>query len=81
MARQKFWMVLGRGTPTFRHYTKASAVTEAERLASLNPGQEFHVLESLAACKKQDVVWENTEATTVGCSCDPLDVRVEISEF
>ena len=58
MARDKFWMVLGNGTPTHRHQSKSSAVTEAERLARLNPFSEFVVLESLAVCKKTDLSWE-----------------------
>ena len=60
MARDKFWMVLGSGTPTYRHPSKATAVAEAERLASMNPGQEFAVLESLAVCKKTQILWEAT---------------------
>ena len=58
MSRGKFWMVLGRGTPCYRHPSKQSAQTEAERLASENPGEEFTVLESLATCVKSDMRWE-----------------------
>jgi len=60
MARDKFWMVLGNGTPTYRHPAKSTAVAEAERLARMNPGTEFVVLESLAVCKKTEVLWEAT---------------------
>lgn len=60
MKREKFWMVLGVGAPVFRHSTKQSAKTEAERLAKLNPGQEFVVLESLAFVKTPSVIWESS---------------------
>ena len=53
----KFWMVVGRGTPTHRHPTLQSAKAEAERLARIDPTQEFVVLESVSACKKNDVTW------------------------
>ena len=58
MSKSKFWMVLGSGAPTFRHPTKKSAAGEAERLAKLNPGYEFVVLESIATVKKTDIHWE-----------------------
>lgn len=51
-------MVVGIGTPTYRHPSKQSARTEAERLARMNPGQEFTVLESLATVVKQELAWE-----------------------
>lgn len=43
-----FWMVWspeGR-PPTHRHESRNLALTEAERLARANPGQEFFVLEA-----------------------------------
>ncbi len=46
-----FWFVWnpdGR-SPTFRHLSEDNAVTEAERLARLNPGETFVVLESVCA--------------------------------
>lgn len=58
MSKSKFWMVLGSWAPTFRHPTKKSAAGEAERLAKLNPGYEFVVLESIATVKKTDIQWE-----------------------
>lgn len=61
MAQQKFWMVLGEGTPTFRHASKQSAITEAERLARFFPRRPFVVLESLATVCKTDVSWEPHE--------------------
>lgn len=60
MGLEKFWMVLGSGTPAYRHPSKSTAIQEAERLARLNPGEEFVILESLAVCKKQDLLWEPT---------------------
>lgn len=71
MAKDKFWMVLGNGVPVYRHPSKHSAITEAERLAMLNPFNEFVVLESLAICKKTSVSWEPTignESDTEGAS-------------
>lgn len=48
MSRQ-FWMVWNpnRNPPTHRHDTEASAETEAERLAKLNPGEHFIILEAV----------------------------------
>lgn len=56
-----FWLIWNeRGsTPTVRHETKASARAEAERLARMNPGQSFHVLELVGTCKRVDVEWTN----------------------
>lgn len=64
--RPKFWMVLGKGEPTFRHRTKKSAQDEAERLARAYPRDEFVVLESLATVVRSDVQWE------LNAECDPL---------
>lgn len=44
--------------PRFQHDTAESAKVEAERLARLNPGTEFHILHSVAFCVKQEVKWE-----------------------
>ena len=54
---QKFWMILGSGTPTYRHQEFRSAKEEAERLARNNPGVEFTVLESVAHVVRSDMVW------------------------
>lgn len=45
----QFWMVWNpnRNQPVYRHDTEASAETEAERLARLNPGEQFFVLEAV----------------------------------
>lgn len=54
---EKFWMVLGSGTPVYKHKSIKSASLEAERLARENPGMEFVVLESLASVVKSDLSW------------------------
>jgi hypothetical protein len=58
MYKEQFWMVLGAGTPNCQHLTLDSAKKEAERLARLNPGQAFTVLQSIATVVKSDVKWE-----------------------
>ncbi|KNY20373.1 hypothetical protein [Methylobacterium sp. ARG-1] len=50
-----FWMVHGDGPANHRHGSRASAVTEAERLARANPGKVFVVLEAVEAVRKIDV--------------------------
>ncbi len=57
MSTTPFWMVWGihSGPPTFQHQSEESARNEAERLARLNPGKQFVVLESVAAYTKTDV--------------------------
>lgn len=50
MAEYIFWVVwnfdekTGGRPPKWRHTSEANACAEAERLARLNPGAEFHVL-------------------------------------
>lgn len=41
--------------PTFIHERRESAIAEAERLARENPGQLFHVCESVLAKRKVDI--------------------------
>ena len=55
----KFWMVLGYSMPVYRHESRKSAITEAERLARQYPGTEFTVLESLASVVKSDITWKS----------------------
>lgn len=45
----KFWMVWNEqgNIPMFKHHMRCDAQNEAERLARNNPGQTFHVLESI----------------------------------
>lgn len=52
---QRFWMVQGDGPARYRHYTRASAETEAHRLARENPGRIFFVLETVSAVRRRDV--------------------------
>lgn len=43
-----FWLVWspnGARSPTVKHRTEAEAEREAERLADLNPGREFYVVQ------------------------------------
>lgn len=56
--QSKFWMVLGRAMPVFKHNTEQSARTEAERLAKINPGESFTVLESVGTCSMSSMVWQ-----------------------
>lgn len=54
----KFWMVwnpVGRA-PVYRHESRASAEREAERLAKLNPTNEFYILEALGFLRKRPEV-------------------------
>lgn len=57
MNEPRFWMVygMGQGQPTARHKTFDSARAEASRLARLNPGIDFFVLEAVGAARKVDV--------------------------
>lgn len=64
MSKGKFWMVLGSGEPIMRHPSKQSAASEAERLARLNPGREFVVLESLATVVRSELRWEMNDLDT-----------------
>lgn len=68
MDTKKFWMVLGLGTPVYRHDSEDSARAEAERLAENCPGSEFVVLESIASVRKSSVQWEDH----IDCSSIPF---------
>lgn len=61
MAFQRFWMVLGSGTPVVRHPTLEQARKEAERLARQDSGQSFYVLEAVGHCVKSDVRWDQPD--------------------
>lgn len=56
-----YWFVWchNGGGPTYKHQTLESACAEAERLARLNPGEEFHVLKSVRSVMKTDVAWSD----------------------
>lgn len=61
----KFWMVWNpaRYAPTYKHPSKESAQAEAGRLARMNPGQHFWVMEAQGFMRTSDpCVW--TEAET-----------------
>lgn len=48
MEAPPFWLVWspnGDRSPSFKHLTEADAEREAERLADLNPGREFYVVQ------------------------------------
>jgi hypothetical protein len=58
MGDKQFWLVWspnGLAPPRFRHDTKQAAETEAVRLARLNRGEEFFVLEAVSSARVQDV--------------------------
>lgn len=53
-----FWFVWnpdGR-SPQYKHQSEQSAIAEAERLARLNGGQTFVVLESICARRTDDMI-------------------------
>jgi hypothetical protein len=58
---ETFWMIWNKkGTaPKVRHTDIRAAKCEAERLARLNPGERFIVLEAIGSCIKRDVEWDN----------------------
>ena len=51
----RFWMVQGTGPANHRHASRASAEAEAHRLARVNPGELFFVMEAVAAVRRRDV--------------------------
>jgi hypothetical protein len=61
--QQPFWMVWNEQghAPTFKHITVESARAEAERLARLNPGHQFHVLAALGHCSFNAVNWTQVD--------------------
>lgn len=67
MKRERFWLVCnpsGRA-PTHRHISRESADTEADRLASSNPGQDFIVMKAVggvsAEAKKTKIEFQTTD--------------------
>jgi hypothetical protein len=58
---ETFWMVYGIGCrqPTKQHGTERLAREEAARLAILDPGVTFVVLQSICCCVKKDVEWQD----------------------
>lgn len=45
----RFWMVKGGGPSFHKHETRAAAEAEAMRLAGMDPGKLFYVMEAVAA--------------------------------
>lgn len=56
--RMTFWMVRAENNDftRHRHPTRLAAEKEAERLAGLNPGIRFYVLESMGHAIRRDPV-------------------------
>lgn len=52
-----FWMVFTPSgcAPKFQHSTEKEAECEARRLAAMNPGQTFYVLQAIGKARKVDV--------------------------
>lgn len=56
---EKFWLVWRENgsAPSYRHLTHESAKKESERLARLERGVHFHVLENMGSTVSSDVRW------------------------
>ncbi len=57
---EPFWVIWnpeGRN-PAFKHTSPVEARAEAQRLARLNPGQEFYILRAESKCKLAEFQWE-----------------------
>ncbi len=52
---KRFWMVKGMGEPHASHDSEELATAEAMRLARINPGQYFYIMESIKVVKKTEV--------------------------
>lgn len=67
MKHEIFYLVWNpqAGTPTYRHETEDSAISEAKRLAAKNPGQEFFVMASIGRATKIDVAYDKFTPTTL----------------
>ncbi len=63
----EFWMVYNPqgGAPTYQHSSFQQAKAEAERLARMNPGQSFYVLQACGMARKVDVEWVNINIDNV----------------
>jgi hypothetical protein len=61
---EKFWMIWKENgsCPTVTHNSRRSAEHEAERLARLEPGKSFVVLESVKFCTIDNPIhWYDTD--------------------
>ena len=54
-----FWLVWNENgrIPVVKHPEEAVARKEAERIARLQPGDTFHVMQCICSCRKIDVEW------------------------
>ena len=57
--RTAFFMVKGAGPTNVIHSSREVAEREARRLASLNPGERFFVLQAVTSFHKADVERED----------------------
>lgn len=74
MDENNFWMVWNpqRQPPSHRHPTRHAAEQEAERLALLQPGHKFYVLEALSFCQHRMVSWSKLHPTDEQLATAPL---------
>lgn len=59
-----------RSAPTVKHPSEEIAMSEAKRLARLNPGEKFFVLQAIAALEKIDVGVVKLGSGGANCCCD-----------
>lgn len=54
-----FWLIWNESArpPNVKHFSLREARDEAKRLARANPGQKFHILQSIETCEILDVMW------------------------
>ncbi len=58
---KKIWCVFnpnGRA-PSHVHDSKGSAINEAKRLAQINPGHKFYVMEGVGCAEKVDIAYHD----------------------
>ena len=57
---RSFYMVWNETTKEtkYRHATLEAAKAKAERLARINPGIRFYVLQAIGGARKADVDWQ-----------------------
>jgi hypothetical protein len=67
MKSPPFYLVwaAGRGAPVVKHETQGKAEKEAERLASLNPGDDFYVLQPVMRLREVRVEREHYETDQI----------------
>jgi len=67
MKQPPFYLVWaeGRGAPFVKHETQGKAEAEAERLAHLNPGDNFFVLQPVMRLRKTSVEREHFDTDMI----------------